>query len=420
MNAKGVVRMDKSSEQLDPFKGPFQSLEELADAISETIGCPITIEDANHRILAYSTHDDDVDPARMATIMRRKVPDNVIKSLWKNGVIPKLFDSDEPVIIPAISEVGLGKRVAISVWKNDEILGFIWGQVTWDITDEELDFFRKAGKVVKNQMLSLKIRKKAGEEGHKDFFWQLLTGHLKDRGKIDSLSEKYHLTMNGSTGIVVFEFPEEIQQSLERHVNYYIQASSYIKLITSTTDENQLILLVRPFQDEGPARQIKDFVRDFVEEISSRLGVPELKGAAGTLYRSPVSIRDSYKEALYVLSIKDRFKYEASGIYTYQELGIFQFIDELYEKRVRDGYQNYHLEKLMEYDRKHHSQLLETIDMYLRYDCNVNEASKALHVHANTLNYRLKRIGEITEMDLKDPNQKMTLYLDLKIEQMKK
>ena len=34
----------------------------------------------------------------------------------------------------------------------------------------------------------------------------------------------------------------------------------------------------------------------------------------------------------------------------------------------------------------------------------------------NTLNYRLKRITEIGEVNFKDPNQKMMLYLDLKLE----
>jgi DNA-binding PucR family transcriptional regulator len=416
-----VVILERQPENNDPFKGPFRSLEDVADRISETLGCPITIEDSNHCILAYSTHDDNVDPARIATIMRRKVPDNVIKSLWKKGVIPQLFDSDNPVIIPAIEEVGLGKRVAISVWKNKEIIGFIWAQMNWDITNEELVLFKKAGKVVKNQMLQLQVKKRKAEDGDKDFFWQLLTGHLSDRAKIELLGEKYQFHFDGYLGIVIFQFEGDIQQSLERHVNYYVQASQNIKLICSTVDENQLILLVRPHDEiKHVQKQITDFVRAFVEEISNRLGVDTLKGGAGTLYHSPVHIKDSYREALYVLSIKDRFQQETTGIYNYQELGVFQFIDHLYEKRMQDHYQNYYIEKLKEYDLKHQTQLLDTIEVYLRFDCNINDASKALHVHVNTLNYRLKRISELTELNLKDPNQKMNLFLDLKLEQMKK
>ena len=64
---------------------------EFADRISSVLGCPITIEDGNHRLLAYSTHDDTTDQARIMTIIGRRVPEKVINSLWKDGFIPALL-----------------------------------------------------------------------------------------------------------------------------------------------------------------------------------------------------------------------------------------------------------------------------------------------------------------------------------------
>jgi DNA-binding PucR family transcriptional regulator len=57
--------------------------------------------------------------------------------------------------------------------------------------------------------------------------------------------------------------------------------------------------------------------------------------------------------------------------------------------------------------------------VFLEKDSNVHEAANTLNVHTNTLNYRLKRISEIGEINLKDPNQKITLYIDLKLEKFK-
>jgi DNA-binding PucR family transcriptional regulator len=74
------------------------------------------------------------------------------------------------------------------------------------------------------------------------------------------------------------------------------------------------------------------------------------------------------------------------------------------------------LKKLREYDQKNNTDLVETLEVFLNKDSNVHETSKALNVHTNTLTYRLKRISEIGEVNLKDPNQKMTLFLDLKLE----
>ncbi|WP_273853079.1 PucR family transcriptional regulator [Guptibacillus spartinae] len=409
--------MHTDRESHNPFQGPFRTLEDLADCIRENLGCPVTIEDSDHRILAYSSHDENVDPARIATIMKRKVPEEVIKSLWKKGVIPQLFESDDPVIIPAIPEVGLGQRVAISVRKNEELLGFIWAQLNWEVTQEELALLKKAAKVVKNQILKLDIKKRQSEEGHREFFWKLLTGHYTKKDQLQKQAKTFQLKLTGEMAIVIFEFSDDIQQSLERHMNYYIQASHQIELIYSTLDQNQLILLVRPTDRFNTADQLSSFVQVFVEKISNRLGVDTLKGGAGTLYQSPLMIKDSYREALHVLSIKERFKEEVKAIYSYQDLGIYQFIDLLY--RERQHHQNLYIEKLKQYDAIHHTQLLETLDMYLQQDSNVKAAAHALHVHTNTLNYRLKRIADVANLDLKDANQKVTLFLDLKIEQLK-
>ncbi|MFB8735669.1 helix-turn-helix domain-containing protein [Bacillus sp. SL00103] len=42
-------------------------------------------------------------------------------------------------------------------------------------------------------------------------------------------------------------------------------------------------------------------------------------------------------------------------------------------------------------------------------------AAKQLNIHINTLNYRLKRITDIAEIDLKNMNEEMTIYLDRKL-----
>jgi len=62
--------------------------------------------------------------------------------------------------------------------------------------------------------------------------------------------------------------------------------------------------------------------------------------------------------------------------------------------------------------------LLHTLEVFLYNDSNVKAAADLLHVHINTLTYRLKRIAEIGGIDLNNMDQKVTLYLDLKAEKM--
>lgn len=54
------------------------------------------------------------------------------------------------------------------------------------------------------------------------------------------------------------------------------------------------------------------------------------------------------------------------------------------------------LSSLTEHDRATGSELMRTLEVFLQADCSMNEASKALFVHRNTLRYRLNMIAELT------------------------
>ncbi len=55
---------------------------------------------------------------------------------------------------------------------------------------------------------------------------------------------------------------------------------------------------------------------------------------------------------------------------------------------------------LMKYDRQHHSDLLTTLTTYSRFNSNNVRVAAELHIHANTLSYRLSRIEEISARTL--------------------
>ena len=129
----------------NPFRKSFFDLKELANSIQENLMCPVTIEDTNHRLHAYSSHEDDTDSARIGTIISQRVPEKVINRLWKVGAIPDLMQSDSALRIPHIEDIGLRDRVAIAIRKNNEILGYIWvveGQNKLD--DAQLELLKDA------------------------------------------------------------------------------------------------------------------------------------------------------------------------------------------------------------------------------------------------------------------------------------
>jgi purine catabolism regulator len=63
-----------------------------------------------------------------------------------------------------------------------------------------------------------------------------------------------------------------------------------------------------------------------------------------------------------------------------------------------------------------HPPLLETLVAYLSADQNVNVAAEALHVHPNSLRYRLGRVEELLGRSVRSPATLADLYVAIRAE----
>lgn len=75
------------------------------------------------------------------------------------------------------------------------------------------------------------------------------------------------------------------------------------------------------------------------------------------------------------------------------------------------------LSTLAAYDTETKSELAKTLCAYVSAGCNQVECARQLHVHLNTLKYRLKRICEITGLDFKDQDELFYLQLSIALQE---
>ncbi|KAF1678240.1 PucR family transcriptional regulator [Bacillus sp. SKDU12] len=402
----------------DPFTYSFDRLEDVADHISDVLRCPITIEDVNHKLLAYSTHSDCTDPARTSTIIGRRVPEKVINKLWKDGTIPALLKTDKPIKVKQIDEVGLSNRVAISIWKNNQVLGFIWAlEIQKTLSDDDLMTLQMATKAVRNKLLKLQIRKTKNEERSQEFFWKLLTGHIYQEHDMADGFHKLGMVAPSEFSVMIIRINGELTEKIEQQLQYLQETTQQVHVLLATVDSNELIILTAPKTDH-PFQDVKQFAFSTQKQLKERYKIEDVSIAFGGIYHSISFVSRSYQEALSALKVKERFAEETKRLFSFSELGIYQYLDVLDAKRKQTGYLNYSLSRLEEYDRDHQSNMVETLERFIEADSNVNAASKVLNIHVNTLNYRLKRISQIAEIDLKNVNQKFTIYLDIKLRHM--
>jgi purine catabolism regulator len=90
-----------------------------------------------------------------------------------------------------------------------------------------------------------------------------------------------------------------------------------------------------------------------------------------------------------------------AGVMTYEELGPYKYLLRMsLDGDVRDSHRDA-VARLAEYDAQRSTSLLRTLEEFLRRRGNISASAEALYVHPNTLRQRLRRIMELSGLDLR-------------------
>ena len=81
--------------------------------------------------------------------------------------------------------------------------------------------------------------------------------------------------------------------------------------------------------------------------------------------------------------------------------------------RARAELRDPRLQALSDYDQERGAALVDTLERYLQRFGDVRAAADDLHIHPNTLRYRIGRAEEILGMSLEDPDARLLLQIQL-------
>lgn len=125
-------------------------------------------------------------------------------------------------------------------------------------------------------------------------------------------------------------------------------------------------------------------------------------------------IRRSHQEARQALTLGRRL-HGSGHITNFDDLGMYRLILAAEHLPELTMFQDEALGSLLSYDKTHNSNLIQTLEAFFAANCSPKEAASILDVHRNTVLYRLDRIGDISGMDLDDPDTRLRLHLALHV-----
>jgi len=112
------------------------------------------------------------------------------------------------------------------------------------------------------------------------------------------------------------------------------------------------------------------------------------------------ALKHGFEEARHALIGASVLRHE-HGVLAYEELGPYKYLLRIaLDATGRDSTIDA-VVTLAQYDAERGASLVQTLEEYLRRHGNISSTSEALYVHPNTLRQRLRRIADLTGLDLR-------------------
>ncbi|MFD5226064.1 PucR family transcriptional regulator [Microbacterium sp. NPDC058342] len=403
---------------------PSGDLFALANAIAALLDAPVTIEDRNSRVLAFSGSQELADAGRIATILERQVPEPYSRVLAEAGVFRRLYASDEPQFV-ALQELMDGMldapvpRTAIAVRAGDEILGSIWAATAQPLSEERASAMRESAKLVALHLL----RVRAGVDVERRLRADLLGTALEGREGADYALER--LGLRGADVVVLAIQPAALQgddlgvesaREAQRHriadaISVHLAAVHPQACAALVGDTVYGLLPVRSAETgEADAKRLAE---EFLARVGRRMPLLISIGAVAVAGQALPQVRAGADRALRVLREQQS---TGSRIAMFDDVHVAVLLLELRDRIALHGEgATGPLARLLAHDRANGTEFVETLRAWLDGLGDVAAAAAALHIHPNTFRYRLRRIGEVSGLDLDDPDARFAAQLQLRI-----
>lgn len=386
----------------------------LANAIAYSVGGATSIEDHNGRMFAYSNlPHQQIDEIRLHSITNRQTPvregdaENYLRV--RNASKPLHFKSPAPV---------LASRLAVPVRAGGELLGMIW-VLDGDppLRKGAVQALEDAATVTALHLLQIRQQENGRRWSRGEVLTQLLAGRIGP-GVASALvglpagTPTTVLAISAEDAEYADETPALGLARTISMINLYCEAWHPRALATSMDDRIYAVLPAHKASARG--RTLARFARDVSDTVRRTTGVT-LRIGIGPTTDSLEGLADSRRLADMTLAAL----LHAGGedpVATIEEVRSQVVLDELATGGVLDlSLPGDPLVAIMEHDRDRNTTYVESLLAYLDAFGDTVSAAKALSIHENTLRYRIRRLQELFELDLGNPDVRLVAWLQLRL-----
>jgi hypothetical protein len=391
--------------------GRERSLSDLANAIAAALDAPVTIEDLNSVVLGYSDNQSRGDVGRQETVLGRAVPERYMRALRHHDVFARLYASDDPVRVDTemLPELAI-PRIAVRVTSGGYVVGSIWVATTRNVDELDMPTLRSA---------AARAAELIDNGTHDQDRRRGLVGTLVD-GDAAAGPALAALELSGSGLQLLVIDPSALDgeplssRALDRLADtLHLQLAGFSPRALAAAVRGRLIGILPttdPALGQGDARAAAERFQ------ASTTGMITARAVISTMIAPDGSVADAFADASRAHSMLARSTANATVITTVEDSFVDVVLHDVGERlRARSPELSTPVSRLLVHDREHHTDFTVSLIAYLRAFGQVQEAANGLHVHTNTLRYRLRRLSEISGLDLDEHRARFQAMLELRL-----
>lgn len=162
-------------------------------------------------------------------------------------------------------------------------------------------------------------------------------------------------------------------------------------------------------------KQVQEIIDGFVRRMKRKMQGKNFYVGVSSVLKDIANLYICYKRAHSALEMA--MKTEENLIY-FDQMGLYRLLYSIPDQNLLQTMGPSLIRPLIDYDLKHNTNYVETLEAYLKYNGSIQAVAEELFTHRNTVIYRVNNIKKLLDCTLETAEERMTYQIACMIANM--
>lgn len=402
------VTIQQGKERLLEALLANRGLQEIVDTASDLLGNPCYVGDSRFKVLAITKVDAAVDPVWAEVQTHGYATLDHMRELEEAGVdqLVRVGRGVQRVTFPSSRYPWLNIAIGDDL-QHLAYFGIL--ESSGPLDEDELVLFSYAARIVACELRNARYESDSLRSAREHFLFEAVTETVVTPEQFHDLMARARIKDEGPYLVFVVRDPREKPQ-IPDAVRYQLENVSHAGFSVPIQDDVVLML---------SGRHARAFAGERRERFAKALVESGLVCGLSPSFDNVHQIARRCREAKVTADLDEGLGLQIP-LLAYDDPRVYPFSAVLAGHFSMASFIHPHLHVLEDYDTRKGTELVATLEAYMRNNYNIAQTARDFFTHRNTIDYRLKRIEELIGAPLTDPNVNMALWLSLQARKLER